>query len=100
MTKLDNLVEGMPALRRIAGRHPDYVSRAFRRYTSCSPTEFITGLRLDHAAMLLEMTNRKVLAIAMESGFGDIRQFNRSFRKRYRTTPSSYRIAVRHHTSG
>ena len=53
--------------------------------------EFLLFTRLSHASELLVATEKSVLEIAFESGFGQISCFNRAFRKAYGLSPVLYR---------
>lgn len=68
-----------------------YLCRCFKEYTGKTVLEYINGRRLEKAMVLLRTTDRKVLDISMECGFGDLSGFNRTFRKTIGTTPSAYR---------
>jgi len=53
-------------------------------------SEFVLARRLDRAMHLLqspEKTGHSISQIAFEAGFGDLSYFNRTFRKRFGTTP-------------
>jgi len=43
------------------------------------------------AARLLMLTNDSILDIALSCGYENLSYFNRSFKKRYKKTPSEYR---------
>jgi hypothetical protein len=49
------------------------------------------GLRLNHAAGLLAETDHSVLAVAFESGFDDLSNFNHGFKAAYGCSPLTYR---------
>jgi AraC-like DNA-binding protein len=74
-----------------AAMSPAAFSRFFKRVSGRGRWEFLTELRLDHAADLLRETTDGVTHIAMESGFGSLSSFNRHFQKRYRCAPREYR---------
>ena len=86
-----HLREGVPALVRLAGRSPEHVSREFKRCLGKTPTEWVTGLRLDHAAKLLCISTASVLEIALDCGFENLSWFHRQFRKGFGVTPLKYR---------
>jgi AraC-like DNA-binding protein len=61
-------------------------------------TEFVLRERLAYAHRLLctpTHAARPISAVALEAGFGDLSYFNRSFRRRYGTTPSDVRETAR-----
>lgn len=51
-------------------------------------------MRLKKAEALLVDSNKKIIDIAMECGFGNISYFNRVFQKRHGMTPKSYRAKI------
>lgn len=71
---------------------PDYFSRLFKQHTGKKIQEFINELRIKYAADMLTSTNKKIIDIAMESGFETLRTFNRDFIKRMNISPSEYRL--------
>jgi transcriptional regulator GlxA family with amidase domain len=48
-------------------------------------------MRLRQAAVRLRTESAKILDIAYDSGFGDISNFNQSFRAEFRVSPRVYR---------
>jgi AraC-like DNA-binding protein len=74
-----------------AAMSPAAFSRFFKRSSGRGLWDFLTELRLDHAAALLRETTDSITQIAMESGFGTLSSFNRHFQKRHRCAPRDYR---------
>jgi len=70
---------------------PAYFSRLFKQTTRKTVTEFLTEVRLGHAARLLAETGQQVIDIAYQCGFRNLSHFNRSFRRRYRQSPREFR---------
>lgn len=68
-----------------------YFCRIFRKYTAESPGRYLARLRLGKAAELLAGTDRKVLNIALDCGFGSQSYFIRIFEKNMGVSPSEYR---------
>ena len=72
-----------------------YTEAAFCRYfkfrTRTSYMEFVNRLRLDHACDLLSKTNQTVLEICFNSGFRNLSNFNRQFRKYFGKNPKTFR---------
>lgn len=66
-------------------------SRLFRKATRMTFTEFLTQVRLGHAARLLLETQMPVTEVAFGVGFANLSNFNRRFRHLYNCTPSEYR---------
>ena len=59
-----------------------------------SVTDYINKTRLMHAKELLKNSDKTVKAIAVETGFVNLRSFNRVFQKYEGVTPSEYRNSV------
>lgn len=91
MKKPENFTVGLDRLLSISDKSQEYVSRAFRKYYLVKPTEYINGLRINYASYLLDSTDKRVLEIIYECGFGSVSYFNRMFYERYDQTPRQYR---------
>jgi AraC-like DNA-binding protein len=72
--------------------------RLFREQTGQSFHEFLTHLRVEHAKQLLLLSDRKIIEVAWETGYGSLSQFNLVFKKRTGVTPGLYR--ARHRSRG
>lgn len=70
---------------------PSAFSHYFKKRTRKSFTDFVLDMRLGKAAQLLQMGEIPVTGVAYESGFSNISHFNRSFSKKYHTTPLKFR---------
>ncbi|MDP4097999.1 AraC family transcriptional regulator [Paenibacillus sp. P96] len=70
---------------------PSRFSDIFRRSVGTSPLEYLIQLRLEHALMLLEQTQMKVMDIAMECGFRSLSNFNHLFKKHVGQSPKHAR---------
>lgn len=68
-----------------------HLRAVFKRETGLTVRDFVIQTRLVAAAYLLKRTDRNIMDIAMESGFGQISCFNRSFSKFFGQTPSAFR---------
>jgi AraC-like DNA-binding protein len=69
-------------------------TREFRRRTGQTPVAYLTGIRVRHAARLLETTGLAVREIAMLTGYGDAFYFSRVFRRVMRKSPAQWRDGV------
>ncbi len=94
------LAEGVAAFVRLAGRSHEHVARACRRHLDRTPTQIVNDARLDAAATLLSTTDRPVLDVGLDCGFGHAGHFHASFRRRFGVTPRTYRIGHRATTLG
>lgn len=74
-----------------AGMHPQSFARFFRRETGHSLVGYLSHLRVDRACELLATTDQSITEIALRVGFGSLAQFNRTFAKLHRMSPSVYR---------
>ncbi|MEQ9592926.1 MAG: AraC family transcriptional regulator [Cyclobacteriaceae bacterium] len=55
--------------------------------------EYINTFRIDHAKKLLETSDLKILAVALDSGFTNKVSFIQNFKKHTSTTPNDYRMS-------
>jgi AraC family transcriptional regulator len=74
-----------------AGLSPYHFLRTFEWVTGVTPHQYILRSRLRDAALRLASDDSKILDIAFESGFGDISNFNRTFRAEFGCGPRAYR---------
>lgn len=83
---------GTPAFARFAGRSPEHVARVLRECTGRTPTDWLNEMRMAHAAKQLEVTNRKIVDIAMECGFASLGHFYAVFQQIHGCSPRAYRM--------
>jgi AraC family transcriptional regulator len=81
-------------LARSVGRHPNHLSREFRRCYGIPATEWLQRLRIAAAASLLATTREPLGCIAIQCGFADQPHFTRIFKQFLGITPQRYRTAV------
>ncbi|HYF51115.1 MAG TPA: helix-turn-helix domain-containing protein [Planctomycetota bacterium] len=72
--------------------NPDYATSLFRKATGMTLVDYITEHRISHAQRLLLMTQRKVLDIALDAGFGSLSRFYDAFTKACGKTPREFRV--------
>jgi AraC family transcriptional regulator len=65
--------------------------RTFRHTVGMTPYQFLLGVRMRRAAVLLATSSAPVSAIAYEAGFGDLSTFNGRFREVFGMSPTAYR---------
>jgi AraC family transcriptional regulator len=75
----------------LAAMSPYHFLREFRRVTGVTPHQYVVSLRLREAARRLRTSDENVASAAIASGFGDISEFNRRFRKTFGMTPQIWR---------
>lgn len=68
-----------------------YLSRKFKESVGMSFTEYLSGLRLEHAKTLLVNTNKPITDIMPECGFNNRTTFIRAFKNYTGDTPGSWR---------
>jgi AraC-like DNA-binding protein len=71
--------------------HPKYAMSIFKKSTGMTLNEYVNLLRLSYAQALLMDQDANVLRVAMDSGFGSLSAFNKSFRKLAGMSPSDFR---------
>jgi AraC family transcriptional regulator, melibiose operon regulatory protein len=73
------------------GMHPNYAMTTFRKECGMSIWQYLIRLRLSHAQLMLLSTDKTVLAIALESGFGSLARFYAAFTRECGMAPAEYR---------
>lgn len=74
---------------------PFHFSRIFKLFTSSSPHQFLSGLRLKQAELLLLDTALPVADIAFSSGFNSLEHFTAAFKQQYGLPPARFRLSKR-----
>ena len=85
---LDGVAEGLGMSRR-------RFTQLFREATGSTWADHLAGLRVAYARQLLEETDRSIVAIAFESGFEDVSNFYRTFKRRAGLAPNQWRRSHR-----
>lgn len=70
---------------------PSAFSHFFQKYAFRSFTQFLIDVRIGHACKLLLDTDEPIKLIAFKSGFNNLSNFNRLFKKYRSSTPEAYR---------
>lgn len=71
--------------------HPNYAMTLFRRECGMSIWQYLIRLRLSQAQLMLLTTDKTVLAIALESGFGSLARFYAAFTRECSISPGEFR---------
>lgn len=85
----------LAAVARRFGLSPYYLSRAFRRETGFTFTEYVSAVRLKEAQRLLRETDARVVDIAALVGYRNLSHFGRAFRRFAGCSPLQYRKSYR-----
>ncbi|MCQ4087661.1 AraC family transcriptional regulator [Saccharibacillus sp. JS10] len=68
-----------------------HFSRFFKNVTGMNYNTYLNELRIRRAEKMIAETDEKLIHIALECGFGNVRTFNRVFRQLRGGTPSQWR---------
>lgn len=82
----------LTALLKNSGYAEDYIRAQFKRITGKTPTEFLTGVRINHACYLIE-TYKNVFSfsdVAERCGYTDYIYFSRKFKQIVGVSPRKY----------
>ncbi|MFI6388520.1 bifunctional transcriptional activator/DNA repair enzyme AdaA [Nonomuraea sp. NPDC050540] len=79
------------ALAERVGVSPRHLRRLFLKHLGASPDQLARSRRAHFARRLLDDTDLTVLDIAFASGFGSLRQFNRTMREIFHAAPGELR---------
>ena len=70
---------------------PYHFLRTFARVAGITPHQFALRARLREAALRCTADDAPIIDIALDSGFGDVSNFNRSFRAEFGVSPRAWR---------
>lgn len=76
------------------GLSQDHLGRMFKRLTGVKISEYLNRVRIEEACRRLELDTGKIIDIAFDVGFENLRTFNLCFMKNTGTSPSEYRKKV------
>jgi AraC-like DNA-binding protein len=83
-----------PDVAAVVGMSPVPFARFFRKHSGQTLTSYIQHSRIGRACALLRDTHDSVLAIAYASGFQNLSNFNRTFKRLRGITPREYRARI------
>ena len=75
--------------------HPKYAMNVFKKSTGMTLNDYVNLMRLSYAQAMLMQDDTNILQVAMDSGFGSLSAFNKSFRKVAGMSPTDFRREVR-----
>jgi AraC family transcriptional regulator len=76
---------------RAAELSPYHFLRVFEGLTGVTPHQYLLRTRLREAALRLAREPTKVIDIALDCGFGDVSNFNHTYRAEFGVSPRAYR---------
>jgi AraC-like DNA-binding protein len=102
---LDEQYRDPPSIEQLAdgvGLSGSRLAHLFRDETGASIQTYVVERRLFMAAMLIVQTDERISQIAYSVGFGDVSNFNHSFKRRFAMSPREYRAShdLPHHPKG
>lgn len=90
-----NRALSMSEIARAVRLHPNYAMTLFKTVFGTTLGDYVTHHRVSHAQRLLVSTDQKILAVALELGFGSVSRFNAALRRACGQSPRQYRAAHR-----
>jgi AraC family transcriptional regulator len=78
-------------LARDAGLSDAHFSRAFKRSTGFTPSQYFTRMRMEQARRLLRETHEPVIHVGLEVGYASPSHFAQVFKREVGVLPSEYR---------
>lgn len=90
----EEYMENYMSLEYVAGKvkkSATYVSKLFKDEYGCNFSEYITRKRLERSKELLADPSRKIYEIAQMTGYADVSNFIKVFKKMYGISPGDYR---------
>jgi len=100
VTPIVRAIDGHPAapvtltgLARDAGLSPYHFLRTFESAAGVTPHQYVLRARLRQAALRLTQEPGRILDVALDCGFADVSNFNRTFRAEFGVSPRVYRAS-------
>jgi AraC family transcriptional regulator len=84
----------LKTLAQLSGLSRYHFLRTFEELTGTTPHQYQIRVRLRRAAVRLRSEPTRISDIALECGFGDISNFNRTFRTEFGVNPRTFRSRV------
>jgi len=75
---------------------PGYLAHCFKSCVGYTPMQYLMLNRLSYARELLRQVDMPIGVVAFRSGFSDVNNFMKSFKKRYGITPKTARLGDPH----
>lgn len=90
----------LDSLARESGYNPSYVSQLFKSYVGINFYDYLTRIRLREATRDLSQSDKKILDIALDHGFSDLKAFNSNFKENFQKSPTEYRKMLNQENKG
>lgn len=93
----EEYMENYMSLEYVAGKvkkSATYVSKLFKDEYGCNFSEYITRKRLERSKELLADPSKKIYEIAQMTGYADVSNFIKVFKKMYGISPGDYRSFI------
>ena len=74
----------------IANMTPNAFCKFFKLRTRKTFSDFLNDIRIGHACRMLQNNEKSVLEICFSSGFNNVSNFNRQFKRRMKMSPRAY----------
>lgn len=68
-----------------------YISQLFKSYLGINFYDYLTRVRLKEATRALSQSQKKILDVALDNGFSDLKAFNSVFKETFQKSPTEYR---------
>ncbi len=81
----------LTSVAKVLGYSPTHLSHVFSDKFKVGFSKFITTMRIEDAKKMLK-GDKAITQIALDCGFGSMRNFNRAFKEATEKTPSEYRL--------
>lgn len=81
----------LDALGEIAHLHPAYISKIFKEATDRNLSSYITDVKMQKAAELLEQTELRIHEVMEQVGYQKCQYFSKLFKDKYGVTPKEYK---------
>ena len=75
------------------GYNRTYLSHFFKKNLGTNFYEYLTNVRFQNAVLSMLSSGKTLTQIALESGFPDLKTFNKVFREKFQLSPAEYRRA-------
>ena len=75
----------------VDGRGTGFKGAEFKKVTQKTFVEIVTEFRIKHACQMLRTTQKTMVEICFESGFGNLSHFNKQFKQWMKVPPLQYR---------